>query len=90
MNNFIKIDNHTINAFSTLFEDNAGVLQLANEPKFRLRTKHVGVKYYHFHKGIKNEIISVEAINTDKQADIFTKQSALDKFRKFRGLIMGW
>ena len=31
-----------------VFEDNNGALELANDPKFRPRTKHIGIKYHHF------------------------------------------
>ena len=30
-----------------VFEDNNGALELANKPKFRPRTKHIGIKYHH-------------------------------------------
>ena len=91
LNNFIKVNNKEINTYSTLFEDNAGTLQLATEPKYRPRTKHICVKYHHFRQYVKKKIISIRAIDTnDQEADIFTKPLALDKFRKFRQLIMGW
>ena len=34
--------------YSTVFEDNNGAIELANEPKYRPRTKHINVKYHHF------------------------------------------
>ena len=91
LNKFIKVNNQEINTYSSLFEDNAGTLQLATEPKYRPRTKHIGVKYHHFRQYVKKKIITIKAINTlDQQADIFTKPLALDKFQKFRKLINGW
>jgi len=40
-------------ATSTIFEDNAGALQLARCPKMRPRTKHIAVKYHHFRDHVK-------------------------------------
>ena len=48
LNQFIRFDNKEICAYSTIFEDNAGALQLAIEPKYRPRTKNICVKYHHF------------------------------------------
>ena len=91
MNKFIQIGNKEINTYSTMFEDNAGALQLATEPKYRPRTKHTSVKYHHFRQHVKNKVISIKAIDTnDQQADIFTKPLPLEKFKTFRKLIMGW
>jgi len=91
LNTFIKINNQEINTYSTLFEDNEGTLQLATEHKYRPRTKHICVKYHHFRQYVKDKVISIRSIDTnDQQADIMTKPLALDKFRKFRQLIMGW
>ena len=79
------MNNKEINTYSTLFEDNAGTLHLATEPKHRPSTKHACVKYHHFRQYVKNKIISIRAIDTkDQQAEVFTKPLALDKFRKFR------
>ena len=85
------MNNKEINAHSTLFEDNAGTLQLATEPKHRPMTKHACVKYHHIRQYVKKKIISIRAIDTNnQQADIFTKPLALEQFRKLRQLIMGW
>ena len=91
LNKFLKIDSKKINTFSTVFEDNSGALQLALEPKYRPRTKHICVKYHHFRQHVKNRTISIQAVSTDdQQGDILTKPLAKDKFEKFRRLIMGW
>ena len=91
LNKFMKIDSKTINTFSTVFEDNSGALQLALEPKYRPRTKHICVKYHHFRQYVKNKTISIQAIGTEEQqADILTKPLAKEKFERFRRLIMGW
>jgi len=91
LNDFISLSDKQINTYSTIFEDNAGALRLAVEPKYRPRTKHICVKYHHFRQYAKNKTITIKAISTnEQQADIFTKPLALDKFRKFRKDIMGW
>ena len=57
-----------------VFEDNNGALELANDPKFRPRTKHIGIKYHHFWDNVKSGKIEVLPIDTNEQiADIFTK-----------------
>ena len=48
LNKFMKVNNKEISTYSTLFEDNTGTLQLATEPKYRPRTKHICTKYHHF------------------------------------------
>ena len=32
----------------TLFEDNAGAVEMVQVPKMRPRTKHINLKYHHF------------------------------------------
>ena len=91
LDQFIKINNKEINTHSTLFEDNAGTLQLATEQKFRPRTKHTRVKCHHFRQCVKKKVISIREIDiNDQQVDALTKPLALDKFKKFRQLIIGW
>ena len=67
LNKFIRIDNKEINTYSTIFEDNAGALQLATEPKGRPRTKHISVKYHHFRQNAMKKTISIKAIDTNEQ-----------------------
>ena len=91
LNQFIILDNQQIGTFSTVFEDNAWALHLTTEPKGRPRTKHMCDKHHHFRQHVKNKTIKIKAINTnDQQTDVVAKPVELDKFRKFRDLIMGW
>ena len=91
LNQFVKIDNNEINAYSSVFEENSGVLKLATESKHRPRAKYVCVKHHHFRQHVDNVIMSIRAICTnDQESGIFTKLLALDKFRKFRKALMGW
>ncbi len=76
---------------STVFEDNNGALELAIEPKYRPRTKHIAIKYHHFREHVKNKSIKVKKIDTKEQlADIFTKPIEKHQFEYLRNKLMGW
>jgi len=78
-------------ATSTIFEDNAGALQLARCPKMRPRTKHIAVKYNHFRDQVKNGNVDIQSISTNDQiADIFTKPLPEGKFLRLRNFMIGW
>jgi len=78
-------------ATSTIFEDNAGALELARCPKMRPRTKHIGVKYHHFRDHVKNGNVNIQAISTSDQiADIFTKPLPEGKCLRLRKFMIGW
>jgi hypothetical protein len=75
----------------TVFEDNAGALELANVPKMRARTKHINSKYHHFRSFVSRSIVSViKCHTTDQLADNFTKPTTLVLFLKHRKGLMGW
>ena len=80
----------------TVFEDNAGAIELANAPKIRPRTKHIAIKYHHFRSHVKtpsnpNGTVTIKYINTrDQQADILTKDLPQAAFEHLRLKIMGW
>jgi hypothetical protein len=81
----------------TIYEDNAGAIELARLPKLRPRTKHLAIQYHHFRswttKGPNDEEprIQVQHITTDnQQADIFTKPLPRPQFQALRKLICGW
>ena len=74
----------------TVFEDNVGCIELANLPKLRPRTKHIGLKYHHFREHVRNKTVSVQYIDTLNQtADIFTKALSAPQFSKLRHLLTG-
>ena len=74
-----------------LFEDNRGALALATENKFRARTKHIGIKFYHFRDLVTTGRLRLHAISThDQLADIFTKPLKNPTFATLRKKIMGW
>ena len=78
---------------STIWEDNAGALALANMelPRMSPRSKHIGVKYHWFRELIQSKNFSVKNIDTlDQIADIFTKGLSATKFEGLRKKLMGW
>ncbi len=80
----------------TVFEDNAGAIELAVAPKIRPRTKHLAIKYHHFRTHIKTPsnpagTVTIKYIDTkEQQADIFTKDLPQAAFEHLRLKIMGW
>ena len=76
---------------STAFEDNKGCIELATEPKFRPRTKHIALKYHFFQSWVQKGLIKVFHIDTkQQQGDIFTKPLERLQFQALRKEIMGW
>ena len=74
-----------------LFEDNNGALELAREPRYRPRTKHIAIKYHHFREHVKTGRISINAIDTTEQiADQFTKGLSKGVFEYLCYKLMGW
>ena len=68
-----------------LYYDNKSAIQLAENPVFHARTKHVEVHYHFLREKVLNGEICMEQINTDQQtADIFTKGLSSIKFSEFR------
>jgi hypothetical protein len=77
--------------FCKAFEDNEGALEMARPPKSRPRTKHINVKYHHFHDSIESGKIIMSSIDTkEQQADILTKPLDEQTFLYIRKLLMGW
>jgi hypothetical protein len=75
----------------TVFEDNAGAIEMARLPKMRPRTKHLNAKYHHFREAVANGLITILYIPTRKQlADIFTKAVVIALFEFLHRGIQGW
>jgi len=73
-----------------VFEDNNGALEKAKMPKFRPRTKHINIKYWHFVEYVKQHNIEILPVDTkDQLADIFTKPLPKDMFEKLHNSIQG-
>jgi hypothetical protein len=78
---------------TTVFEDNAAALSLANKQQVTSRTKHWCVKYHFFWHHINDETnnLSVVKVETTKQkADYLTKGLSKDLFESCRYLNQGW
>ena len=87
---FIKHETKTTKTYLTVYEDNRGALELAREPKFRPRTKHIATKYHHFRNAVSKGQIKIFSIDTkNQQADILTKPLPKVQFEKLRKEIMG-
>jgi hypothetical protein len=58
----------------TLFVDNQGALQLAKNPKFHERTKHIAVRYHFVRDACERDLIQLRYLPTNEMiADILTK-----------------
>ncbi len=77
---------------SNIFEDNAACIVLAtNESNYKPRTKHISLKYHHFHDQIQNGNLQMIKVDTHNNlADIFTKPLNKLKFQYLRKGLMGW
>ena len=88
---FVNFASKTTKIYSTVCEDNRGALELAREPKFRPRTKHIATKYHHFRNAVAKGQIKILAADTkNEQADVLTKPLPKIQFERLRKDIMGW
>jgi hypothetical protein len=77
--------------WSTVYEDNKGCVDVIASPKVNPRTRHISIKYHHFHEHVKNGNIIVKWIDTKNQlADIFTKPLSKQSFTYLRKRLLGW
>ena len=72
---------HPINKPIQLLCDNMSSIQMASNPVFHARTKHIGV-HYHFirEKVLEDEIDLIKVDTNDQLVDIFTKALPKEKF----------
>lgn len=82
---------------SQVFEDNAGVVQLATTKKMTSRTRHMAVKMFWFMEKLGNnpetggeDISIIKVASKDNMADIFTKSLGRVDFCRLRHLLCGW
>ena len=74
-----------------VFEDNSGALEMANNHKYRLRTKHLNVKLHHFRDYVTRQEIFIQKIETKSQlSDYLTKPVNEQILCKLRKIVMGW
>ncbi len=71
-----------------IYCDNLSSIQLARNPMFHARTKHIEV-HYHFirEKVLAGEIDLIYVSTEDQVADIFTKVLGAEKHRRFRSML---
>ena len=68
-----------------LFVHNSSAIQLAKNPKFHDRTKHINTKYHLIQHHVEAKTIHLTHCPTSDQiADIFTKALGREKFENFR------
>ena len=71
-----------------LYADNQGAIQLAKNPEFHRRIKHIGVRYHWIREAIEYRRIHVVYIPTGKMAaDGFTKPLPAPAFKAFLQMI---
>ena len=78
---------------TTVYEDNAAALSLANNQHVTSRTKHWCVKFHFFwdHINDNSKNLSVVKVETRKQkADYLTKGLTKDLYENCRHLNQGW
>ena len=73
---------------TTIYCDNLSSIQLAKNPVFHARTKHIEVHYHFVRERVLSGEVELQYVPTDRQtADIFTKPLGLDKLRQFSGAL---
>jgi hypothetical protein len=86
-------DDRVVNFKTTVWEDNAGALTLANMEPGRItpRSKHYAIKYHWFRSHLKPNRVEIKKIDTNSQkADILTKGLKAFTFQHIRKLLCGW
>lgn len=71
-----------------IYYDNLSSIQLARNPMFHARTKHIKAHYHYIQERVLAGDINLVYISTEKQvADIFTKALGAEKLRCFRAML---
>ena len=73
---------------TTLRCDNQSAIQLANNPVYHSKTKHIDLATHYIRDLVADGVITLEYCPTEKQAaDIFTKSMTEAKFVRLRSLL---
>jgi len=73
-----------------VFEDNIGAKTNAIVPRYRPRTKHINIKYWHFIEHMEKGLIDIQSVKSEDQlADILTKPLPESEFTRLRDIILG-
>ena len=87
----LKEDRLKFETKCTVFEDNAGALQVATSPRMTPTSKFIAVKYHWFRQHVDSGEISIVKVSSQEQeADMFTKGLQGELFLKIRKLVCGW
>ena len=74
-----------------VFEDNSGALEMAKNPKYRPRTKHIATKHHHFRLYVECGDVTILPISTvDQWADSLTKATSVELFEAHQKANQGW
>ena len=78
-----EINNRTPDTI-LLRSDNTGAIDMAKDPKFHSRTKHIDIRYHFIREVVADEKVRLEYIpGEDNPADILTKPLTQSKFEQF-------
>ena len=67
-----------------LRSDNTGAIEMARDPKFHARTKHIDIRYHFIREVVADEKIELDYIpGEENPADIFTKPLTRSTFEGF-------
>ena len=76
---------------STVHEDNAGCVALANSESMRPCIKHLSAKWHHFRDQVQNGFVKVQKVDAHLSwADTLTKPLVRATFVSLRMMFMGW
>jgi hypothetical protein len=68
-----------------LLIDNQSTIELAKNPVFHERSKHIDTRFHYIRDCIEKDMVDVDHVGTDEQvADILTKPLGRIKFAEFR------
>ncbi|MCO5609394.1 hypothetical protein L7F22_063620 [Adiantum nelumboides] len=71
-----------------IYCDNINSIQLAQNPVFHARTKHIEVHYHFIRERVLVNDIDLAYVGTEDQAtDLFTKALDTEKLQRFRGML---
>ena len=77
-----------VNRKVVIYCDNLNNIQLAHNPVFHARTKHIEVHYHFIRERVLSGDIDLMYVNTEEQvADIFTKALGAEKLQRFRAML---
>jgi hypothetical protein len=77
-----------IDGVVTIWCDNMSSIQLAKNPVFHARTKHIEVHYHFLREKVIDGEVDLQYVNTNEQvADIFTKGLSIEKHAQFRDML---